>query len=68
MGHTCTQTVANTKVCLLSETYCLGVTACVFMYAGSWMNGLRSGKGEYRDTDGNVYTGEFMNGKCHGPG
>lgn len=32
------------------------------------MNGLRSGKGVYKDPEGNVYDGDFLNGKCHGFG
>ena len=32
------------------------------------MNGLRSGKGLYKDPEGNVYEGDFLNGKCHGFG
>ena len=38
------------------------------IYAGSWVDGKKEGRGKLRDAKGNEFMGDFKAGKMHGQG
>ena len=39
-----------------------------YKYEGSWVNGVKDGKGTFTLRDHSVYTGDFLNGEITGQG
>ena len=37
-------------------------------YQGSWLDGLKHGRGEHTTQDGSTYEGQFLHGMKHGEG